>query len=78
MLGTPAVRNLIRDSKTYQLHNVMQLGRKEGMQTLDQCLADMVKKRIVARDKAMAESSDPDQVAKLLKIPAGVAIDAQY
>jgi len=42
-VGTPAVRNLIRENKTAQLISVMQTGQQQGMQTMAQCLERFVK-----------------------------------
>ena len=65
MIATPAVRNLIREGKTFQLPSVIQMGSKDGMQTLDQALADLVKRRIVTQEEAMTKSSDAEQLRKL-------------
>jgi twitching motility protein PilT len=67
MLGNAAVRNLIREGKTFELHSVMQLSASEGMQTLDQALADLVRKRIVSLEEAKMKSSNPDRLKKLLE-----------
>ena len=66
MVATPAVRNLIREGKTFQLPSVLQLGGKDGMQTLTQSLADLVKKKVIIQEEAMSKTSDPDQLRKLL------------
>jgi len=68
MVATPAVRNLIREGKTFQLPSILQLGGKDGMQTLNQSLADLVNKRIVSQDEAMSRSSDPEQLRKLISL----------
>ena len=56
MIGTPAIRNLIRESKVAQMYSAIQTGSSLGMQTMDQCLKEMVSKgtitREIARDKA--------------------------
>lgn len=52
MVGTPAIRNLIREAKVAQMYSAIQTGRKEGMQTLDQHLQELVEKGIVARQTA--------------------------
>ena len=56
MIGTPAIRNLIRENKIAQMYSSIQTGQKEGMQTLEQCLKDLVKRGMVdagdARRKA--------------------------
>lgn len=52
MMGTPAIRNLIRESKVAQMVSVMQTGRQEGMQTLDQCLKMRVESGDISPDIA--------------------------
>jgi twitching motility protein PilT len=57
MIGTPAIRNLIREAKVAQMHSVIQTGQAHGMQTLDQCLQGLVRRGLVdnavARDAAL-------------------------
>ena len=45
MIGTPAIRNLIREAKVAQMNAAIQTGASVGMQTLDQCLTDLVRKQ---------------------------------
>jgi twitching motility protein PilT len=52
MMGTPAIRNLIREGKIAQMYSAIQTGQSAGMQTLDQCLQDLVRRGVVARDEA--------------------------
>jgi twitching motility protein PilT len=52
MVGTPAIRNLIREAKVAQMYSSIQTGQKYGMQTLDQCLQDYVRKGLIAPDQA--------------------------
>ncbi|SFF48565.1 twitching motility protein PilT [Fontimonas thermophila] len=59
MIGTPAIRNLIRENKVAQMYSAIQTGQKEGMQTLDQCLKDLVRKGLVSLEEARARSADP-------------------
>jgi len=66
LIGTPAIRNLIREGKTHQMTAVLQSGGKYGMQTLDQALRDLVLKRLVAPELAAAASSDPGEFQALL------------
>jgi len=66
LLAIPAVRNLIRMGKTHELPNVMQLSTKEGMQTLDQALAKLVKSQLITQENAIMKSSNPAQLLKLL------------
>jgi twitching motility protein PilT len=65
LIATYAVRNLIREGKTFQLANVMQLGSKDGMQTLDQALSDLVRRYVVTEEEALMKSSNPEQVKKI-------------
>jgi len=54
MVGVPAIRNLIREDKVAQMYSSIQTGSTYGMQTLDQCLLELVKKGVVAREEAMS------------------------
>ncbi len=60
MVGTPAIRNLIREDKVAQMYSAIQTGQAHGMQTLDQCLQDMVKKGQVSRQDARARAMNRD------------------
>ncbi len=60
MIGTPAVRNLIREGKIAQLPSALQTGQKWGMQTLDQHLKDLVARGVVTREAAEIYASDPE------------------
>lgn len=66
MVGVPAVRNLIRESKTPQMISVMQTGREHGMQTLDQALRDLYRNQQITLDEALAHTSDPENLRRLL------------
>ena len=70
LIATAAVRNLIREGKNFQLPSVMQLGSKDHMQTLNQALAELVRKKIVTEAEALSKSSDPEQLRKLIQAPA--------
>ncbi|MBI3571460.1 MAG: Flp pilus assembly complex ATPase component TadA, partial [Gammaproteobacteria bacterium] len=52
MIGTPAIRNLIREGKVAQMYSSIQTGQQMGMQTLDQCLQEMVRQRQVSVEDA--------------------------
>ena len=52
MIGTPAIRNLIRENKVAQMYSMIQTGQQFGMQTLDQCLLDLVRTQQVSLDEA--------------------------
>ncbi len=59
MVATPSVRNLIREGKTHQLYMDIQTGAEYGMQTLDSCLLNLVRKGLVDFEDAIAKSSNP-------------------
>ena len=60
MIGTPAIRNLIRENKVAQMYSSIQTGQSLGMQTLDQCLIEMVRQRLVSRDEAATYAANKD------------------
>ncbi|MGR9089181.1 MAG: type IV pilus twitching motility protein PilT [Gammaproteobacteria bacterium] len=62
MMGTPAIRNLIRENKIAQMYSAIQTGQQFGMQTLDQCLTDMVAKGVVSRSEAQSKATNKDQI----------------
>jgi twitching motility protein PilT len=60
MRGTSAIRNLIREDKVAQMYSAIQTGGSLGMQTIDQCLADLLAKRIISRESAKEKAKMPD------------------
>ncbi len=60
MIGTPAIRNLIREDKVAQMYSAIQTGSALGMITLDQCLQDLVAKRAITREVAREKAKIPD------------------
>jgi twitching motility protein PilT len=56
MIGTPAIRNLIREGKIAQMYSAIQTGSNVGMQTLDQCLKTLVEKGVVSREEAQSKA----------------------
>jgi twitching motility protein PilT len=60
MIGTPAVRNLIRESKVAQLPSAIQTGQKFGMISLDQSLKDLVTRNIVDKEQCLYLASSPN------------------
>jgi twitching motility protein PilT len=60
MLCTPAIRNLIREAKVPQMYSAIQTGGNIGMQTLDQCLNEMVKRNIVSSAEARSKAANKD------------------
>jgi twitching motility protein PilT len=60
MMGTSAIRNLIREGKVAQMYSSIQTGSSSGMQTLDQCLKNLVAKNIVSAEVAKMKAKMPD------------------
>jgi len=58
MLGTPAIRNLIREAKVPQMYSVLQTGQDSNMQTMDQSLLDLVKRRKILPETAKVMAVD--------------------
>jgi twitching motility protein PilT len=59
MIATSAIRSLIREGKTHQIYTDIQTGADLGMQSLDQCLINLVKQRLVSYENALSKSSNP-------------------
>lgn len=68
MLANPAVRNLIREGKAYQLLSVMQTSRKEGMQTMDDAIYDLYMKSYISSDTAASYAQDPNGMKQKVKL----------
>jgi twitching motility protein PilT len=68
LIATPAVRNLIREGKGYQLANQMQAGAKYGMVTMDQNLAELVQMKRITFETALERAANPDDLRSLLGI----------
>ena len=60
MIGTPAIRNLIRENKVAQMYSAIQTGQQFGMQTLDQCLMDLVRRGVVTVGEARNRAQNKD------------------
>ncbi|HNQ04188.1 MAG TPA: type IV pilus twitching motility protein PilT [Thiobacillaceae bacterium] len=60
MIGTPAIRNLIRENKIAQMYSSIQTGQSLGMQTLDQGLTDLVRRNLIASQEARAVAVNKD------------------
>jgi twitching motility protein PilT len=60
MIGTPAIRNLIRENKVAQMYSAIQTGHAIGMQTLDQSLQELVTKGLVNRTEARSRATNKD------------------
>ncbi|HWU82485.1 MAG TPA: type IV pilus twitching motility protein PilT [Methylophilaceae bacterium] len=60
MIGTPAIRNLIRENKIAQMYSAIQTGQNVGMQTLDQNLTDLVRRNIISVGEARGKAANKD------------------
>ena len=60
MIGTPAIRNLIRENKVAQMYSSIQTGAAKGMQTMDQALLNLVKAGTISRQDAKSKAMNPD------------------
>jgi twitching motility protein PilT len=62
MIGTPAIRNLIRENKVAQMYSAIQTGQNIGMQTLDQNLQDLVRRNIISAAEARTKAANKDSI----------------
>ena len=67
LMATPAVRNLIRENKIYQIYNIMQTSADLGMLTLNNHLVSLIQKNIISQKEAFRVSPERDELYKLLK-----------
>ena len=66
LVATPAVRNLIREGKHYQLNSIIQTGAAMGMQSMEMDLARLVKEGVIAKDEALVRAQDAQLLTQLL------------
>jgi twitching motility protein PilT len=66
MLATAAIRNLIREGKTYQLMNAIQTGAQYGMQTLNQALSALYRNGTITLEEALARSTDLEELKEMI------------
>lgn len=73
MIPNPAIRNLIRDDKVHQIYSTMQTGQEKlGMQTMNQSLATLFRKRLITLETALGASSLKDELEQMIARGAGV------
>jgi twitching motility protein PilT len=72
LVTTPAISNLIREGKSYQITSSMQAGRELGMHTMDQHLAELVDEGRITRDAAFEKAHDPETLTRLIQRSAPV------
>jgi twitching motility protein PilT len=73
LVGTPAVRSMIREGKTHQVNNVITTGKKEGMKLLDQSLKDLVAEDVVTAEEAAVIAEDPTGLLTFSRSGAALA-----
>ena len=69
LVVTPAIANLIREAKTYQIPGMLQVGKKYGMQTLDDAIMDLLNKAMISPEEAYSRSIDKNKFRGFLKNP---------
>ena len=69
MIANPAVRNLIREGKTFQIPSMIQTGKKFGMQTLDDAIMNFLNKKMISPDSAYAKCNDKSKFLPFLRNP---------
>jgi twitching motility protein PilT len=73
MIANSVIRRLIRDEKLYEIHPNMEMSKLEGMQTLDQALADLVKRNMVTLEEALLRSGNPTKLRQSLQSQVDVS-----
>ena len=66
MVTTPAIRNLIRENKTYQIQNIIQTSSKIGMQSMDQELVNLFRQGRISKESALSRCTDYEYTSRLL------------
>jgi twitching motility protein PilT len=74
LIATPAVRNLVREAKIHQIYSAMQAGARFGMQTMDQALAELVRRGKISLEAAEERGHDVEDLRRLVGRPAGVGV----
>ncbi len=66
MIANNPIRALIRDGKVHQIHNAMMSGKKVGMQSMDDSLADLVRRKVVSIEQAQRRAQNPEELARIV------------
>ncbi|HLJ61989.1 MAG TPA: type IV pilus twitching motility protein PilT [bacterium] len=66
MIATPAIRNLIRESKSHQIESAIQTGGQFGMQTMDSALAELHRRGLISNETAINRAIHPEEMSKIL------------
>lgn len=76
LIATPAVRNLVRENKTYQINSAMQTGKKYGMQLLDDAIMALLEKGWISAEEAYMKANEKAKFRPFLKTPPSDFTDA--
>ncbi|MGE0085483.1 MAG: type IV pilus twitching motility protein PilT [Desulfococcaceae bacterium] len=76
LIATPAVRNLVRENKTYQINSAIQTGKKYGMVLLDDAIMELLEKRRISPDEAYMKSNEKSRFRPFLRNPPTDFTDA--
>ena len=77
MIPTPAIRNLMREDKVHQIYSAMQTGQEKlGMQTANQSLATLYRKKLITLESALEKSSNRDELQEMINRGVGVVAGA--
>jgi twitching motility protein PilT len=66
MKATPAVKNMIRENALHQIYSVIQMGKSEGMKTMNQSLIELYRKGLISREEALKRSPDPEELRRII------------
>ena len=78
LFANNAVRNLIRESKTYQIPSVMQTNKRGGMQTMDDALYDLFMRKVIDGDTAVTYAQEPVSMNRKVNLDAGSSFDTGF
>ncbi len=78
LFANNAVRNLIRESKTYQIPSVMQTNKRAGMQTMDDALYDLFMRKVIDADTAVTYAQEPVSMNRKVNLDAGASFDTGF
>ena len=78
LFANNAVRNLIREGKTFQLPSVMQTGKRMGMQTMDDALYDLFMRKVIDGDTAVTYAQNPVSMNRKVNLDVGSGFDTGF
>ena len=78
LFANNAVRNLIRESKTYQIPSVMQTNKRGGMQTMDDALYDLFMRKVIDGDTAVTYAQEPVSMNRKVNLDVGSGFDTGF